>query len=83
MSDISFPSTIEGTLNVQTDLLIDIYSWQQIIINRLAKLEAEKEDADFVEVMEEWDKQRLKIRSSVIEQIYAKHGPDLSNELMG
>lgn len=80
---MEFDTSLNSALNMQTDLLIDIFCWQQIILDRIAAQEAEKNQCSKADVMEVWKKAKTVYRQSLIEEIYGKHGPDLPPELFG
>lgn len=79
---MNFKATLDNSFNMQMDVLADIYCWQQIILDRLASWEAEQNDCSKEEVMEVWESRKVAIRKDLIEQLYAKHGPDLSGDLL-
>jgi len=81
MDELKFEGPIDNAMNMHTDLLCDIYCWQQIILDRLAYQEAEKNDCQMEDVMEVWERKKTAIRQNLIEQLFAKHGPDLSKDI--
>lgn len=81
MDDLDFTAPIDNAINMQMDILCDIYCWQQIILDRMAHLEAEKNDCLKEDVMEVWERKKLAIRQHLLEQLYNKHGPDLSKDV--
>lgn len=79
--DIKFDASLSTSFNIQTDLLIDIYCWQQIILRRMVAQEVLKTDRSYQDIMKDWDREKFSIRSHVVEQVFVKHGPSLSQDL--
>ena len=78
---MTFESTIDDALNMQVDLLADILSWQVVIADHLISAEAEKEECDRKEILRTWNEKKLKARTDIIEQMFIKHGPNLSKDI--
>lgn len=78
---MEFNTPHDRAFNMQLDILADIYCWQQVIIDRMASREAEKKGCPKKEAMEVLRAEKALIRERLIEQLYGKHGPDLSEDL--
>lgn len=78
---MNWKGSMDSVLNMQNDILFDIYCWQQVILDRMASAEALANGCSLQEVLEVWTKLKVEIRKDLIEQLYSKHGPDLSADL--
>lgn len=79
---MKFKITEDASYNMLIDMLADIYSWQQIIVNQLAdQVVAKGEGFSKQEVLKLWEEQKHAIRQDVIEHLYGNHGPDLSGDV--
>lgn len=78
---MEWKGSIDSVFNIQIDVLYDIYSWQQVILGQMASLEAKNHDCSRKDVLEVWLEMKNDIRKDLIDQMYAKHGPDLTADL--
>lgn len=78
---MEFKSTVDNAFNMYFDLLADILAWQVVIADHLISSEAEKKGCDRNETLRAWNEKKLKARSEIIEQMFIKHGPDLSEDM--
>jgi hypothetical protein len=61
--------------------LLDVLAYQIVIADHLISSEAEKEGCDRNEITSEWKDKILKARDGIIDQVFIKHGPDLSKDV--
>lgn len=79
---MEFDSTIDHVLNIQTDLLLDIYSWHLAIVEKMSIVEAKNNGTNLNDEMLIFQKLKEKHRNQLYQSLYAKFGPDFGKDIL-